>query len=86
MTGAYVRVKRGEKFENVEVEHLTEDELKEKFGTRTPEELVSWMNLLCSTIRRIEPVLDDLVQDGILEFTNEKTIEPETPETDKDAP
>lgn len=85
MTGAYVRVKRGEKFENVEVEHLTEDELKEKFETRTPEELVSWMNLLCSTIRRIEPVLDDLVQDGILEFTNEKTVEPETPETDKDA-
>lgn len=79
MTGAYVRVKRGEKFENIEVENLTEDELKEQFLSRSPEELVAWMNLLCSTIRRVEPILDDLVQDGILEFTNESVVEP-TPE------
>lgn len=76
MTGAYLRVKRGEKFENVEVENLTEDELKAQFLSRSPEELVAWMNLLCSTIRRVEPILDDLVQDGILEFTNESAVEP----------
>lgn len=26
MTGAYLRVKRGDKWENIEVEHLTDDE------------------------------------------------------------
>lgn len=85
MTGAFLRVKRDDKFENIEVEHLTEDELKEKFLSRTPEELVSWMNLLCATIRKVEPILDDLVQDGILEFRRGGVIETPEPETSRNA-
>jgi hypothetical protein len=66
MTGAYLRAKRGDKFENIEVEHLTEEELKEKFLHRTPEELVNWMSMLCGYLRRLEPLLQDLERDGII--------------------
>lgn len=66
MTGAYLRVKRGDKWENIEVEHLTDDEIREKFATREPQELISWMLMLCAKVREIEPLLDELVRDGIL--------------------
>lgn len=66
MTGAYLRVKRGDKWENIEVENLTDDELKEKFITRTPEELVNWMSMLCKKIRQLEPLLEQLEAEGIL--------------------
>jgi len=66
MTGAYLRAKRGDKFENIEVEYLTEEELKEKFLHRSPEELVNWMSMLCGYLRRIEPLLQDLERDGII--------------------
>jgi hypothetical protein len=66
MTGAYLRAKRNGKWDNVEVEHLTEEELIAKFITRPPEELVNWMSMLCAKLRQIEPVLNGLVEDGIL--------------------
>jgi len=66
MTGAYLRVERDGKWKNVEVEHLTEDELKEKFLKREPEELVNWMSMLCGYLRRLEPLLQDLERDGII--------------------
>jgi hypothetical protein len=66
MTGAYVRVERDGEWKNVEVEHLTEEELKEKFLTRSPEELVSWLNMTCSFLRRLQPLLADLERDGII--------------------
>ncbi len=67
MTGAYLRVERDGKWENVEVEHLTEDELKAKFLTRSPEELVSWLNMTCSFLRRLQPLIEDLEKDGIIQ-------------------
>jgi hypothetical protein len=66
MTGAYLRAVRNGKWANVEVEHLTEEELKDKFLGRHPEELVNWMAMLCAKLRELEPLLDDLVKDGIL--------------------
>lgn len=66
MTGAYLRVERDGKWQNVEVEHLTEEELKEKFLKREPEELVNWMSMLCGYLRRLEPLLQDLERDGII--------------------
>lgn len=66
MTGAYLRALRNGKWDNIEVEHLTEEELKDKFLQRTPEELVNWMSMLCAKIRQIEPLLDDLVKEGII--------------------
>jgi hypothetical protein len=66
MTGAYLRVKRGDKWENIEVENLTDDEIREKFATREPQELISWMIMLCQKIRQVEPVLVQLEKEGIL--------------------
>lgn len=66
MTGAYLRAKRGDKFENVEVEHLTDEELEDKFLKRSPEELVNWMKMLCAKIRQVEPLLLALEKEGII--------------------
>ena len=66
MTGAYLRAKRGDKFENIEVEHLTDEEIKEKFLQRSPEELFNWMIMLCQHLRYLDPLLRDLERDGIL--------------------
>lgn len=66
MTGAYLRVKRGDKWENVEVEHLTDDEIREKFATREPQELINWMIMLCQKIRQLEPLMEQLEAEGII--------------------
>ena len=66
MTGAYLRVKRVDKWENIEVEHLTDEEIREKFATREPQELINWMIMLCQKIRQLEPVLESLERDGII--------------------
>lgn len=66
MTGAYLRVKRGDKWKNIEVENLTDDEIREKFATREPQELINWMIMLCQKIRQVEPVLKQLEKEGIL--------------------
>lgn len=68
MTGAYLRVKRGDKWENIEVENLTDDEIREKFATREPQELINWMIMLCQKIRQVEPVLQELEKIGVLKM------------------
>ncbi len=50
MTGAYLRVERNGKWENIEVEHLTKEERLTLFKDRSPEELVRWMDMLCEFI------------------------------------
>lgn len=50
MTGAFLRVKRGNKFENIEIEHLTKDERFDIFVTREPEEIIRWLDMLCDCI------------------------------------
>lgn len=72
MTGAYMRVKRGDKWENIEVENLTDDEIREKFATREPQELINWMIMLCQKIRQVEPVLKQLEAEGILTMVYER--------------
>lgn len=67
MTGAYLRVERDGEWHNIEVEHLTEEELKAKFLTRSPEELVGWLNMTCSFLRRLQPLLESLERDGIIQ-------------------
>lgn len=59
MTGAYLRVKRNDSWENIEVEHLTDEERNELFIQRTPEELVKWMNLLCKEVAVIDNFLKE---------------------------
>ncbi len=57
MTGAYLRVKRGGKFENVEVEHLTDEERELRFSGDT--DLSSWFNLVCNKLAEAEVVLEE---------------------------
>lgn len=78
MTGAYLLALRDGERKPVEVEFLTDEEIDEKFSTRTPEELVSWVKLLCKALRNIDPLLQDLERDGIIQLA---TPLPETPPT-----
>jgi hypothetical protein len=75
MTGAYLRAIRNGKWDNVEVEHLTEQELRDKFLTRPPLELVNWIYMLCNKIREIEPIFNGLVEDGILACVDKSDTE-----------
>ena len=62
MTGAYLRVKRNDKYEAIEVEHLTDQEREELFIDRTPEELIRWLNLLCKELSNIDNDLKQLAK------------------------
>lgn len=77
MTGAYLRAQRNGHWTNVEVEYLTDEELRDKFLHRPAEEIVNWMAMLCEKIRQIEPVFDGLVADGILEKVSDSEIQNE---------
>lgn len=54
MTGAYLRVKRNDEWQNIEVEYLTDSERKELFENRSVEELMRWLNLTCHQLVEIE--------------------------------
>lgn len=71
MTGAYLRAQRNGHWTNVEVEHLTDEELRDKFLHRPPEELVNWMAMLCEKIRQIEPLLKQLEEEGIIQLVQQ---------------
>lgn len=75
MTGAYLRVQRGENWENIEVEHLTEAELVEQFKDRPAEELLSWIQMLCGAIRHVEPLLQSLENEGIIKRVSKEEYE-----------
>jgi hypothetical protein len=65
MTGAYLRVKRNGKYENVEVEHLTDKEREDLL--KDDNRLIQWLNCVCNKLSEAEKILDDLVEDGILQ-------------------
>jgi len=60
MTGAFLRVEREGKWENIEVEHLTEIELNEIIGSRSKAEIMDWLLLTCSVIRLAEEAINKL--------------------------
>jgi len=67
MTGAYIRVKRRGKWENIEFELLTDKEMAE-FVDKDPEVGWKWAIFFAKYIRdKIKPIMDGLVKDGILE-------------------
>ncbi len=51
MTGIYVRAQRDRKWQNVEVEELTDEELREFFAGRKEAELTRWCCVLAGWIR-----------------------------------
>lgn len=66
MTGAFLRVQREGKWDNVEVEHLTDAE-RESLLANDPR-LMQWLHLCCKKLVESEKLFNQLVEDGILEF------------------
>ena len=48
MTGAYLRVKRKGKWQNVEIEYMTDSEREELFKEAGTEEVLKWLNFMCN--------------------------------------
>ena len=53
MTGAYLRIKRGNKWQNVEIEYLSDAERAELFKESSTEELLKWLNFMCSEYQHL---------------------------------
>lgn len=75
MTGALVRVKRGDKVEDVEIEYLTETELMSVLAELSPKQVADLVNLFCKIIQRVEPIFLQLERDGIIQ----RATEPQDP-------
>ena len=58
MTGAFLRVWRDGKWQNVEVEHLTDCE-REKALKDDPR-LMAWLHVVCNELSRVEGMLKQL--------------------------
>ncbi len=65
MTGAFLRVQRDGKWENVEVEHLTDAE-RESTLANDPR-LLSWLHLVCGKLAAADKLLIELEADGIVQ-------------------
>ena len=48
MTNAYVRVQRGGKYQNVEIEYLSDEERQKLFKEASNEEVLKWLNFMCN--------------------------------------
>jgi len=62
MSGAYLRVKRNGKWENIEIEHLTNTELYEIIGSRDKEEIMDWLSMICRKLKHIEKTYFEKVE------------------------
>lgn len=64
MTGEYLSVKRDGKWDDIEVEHLTDEERETilKDDTR----LMKWFHVVCKSLVDAEDILEELVKDGII--------------------
>ena len=66
MTGAYFRVKRNNKFENIELEYLTDYERHKTLSKKERAFVLSCLNLVCNKLAELEPLLKELEKDGII--------------------
>jgi len=64
MTGAYLRVKRNDKWENIEVEYLTNEERESIL--KDDDRLMQWLHLVCNKLTSVDTLLKDLEKDGII--------------------
>ena len=67
MTGAYFRVQREGKWENIEVEHLTDEERAELFMGKDEAFIMGTLHLMSHRLVETENLLNDLAEEGILE-------------------
>ena len=56
MTGAYLRIKRDEKWVNIEVEYLSDEERE---MLKDDQRLLQWLNLVCKTLAEFEARIDE---------------------------
>ena len=68
MTGAYLRIQREGKWQNVEIEYLSDAERAELFKEAGTEEVVKWLNFMCNQY-------EGLVLEVINEFGEEERNE-----------
>ena len=61
MTGEYLRIQREGKWQNVEIEYLSDVERAELFKESSTEEVLKWLNFMCNQY-------EDLVLEVINEF------------------
>ncbi len=54
MTGTYLRVQRYGKWENVEIEYLTDSERMMTLKDQPNERLILWLNCVSKTLRECE--------------------------------
>jgi transcription initiation factor TFIIIB Brf1 subunit/transcription initiation factor TFIIB len=66
MTGAYLRIKRNDKWENIEVEYLTNEERETVFLNKDPDTIMKWLHMLSHHIQTSEKLFNELVEEGIL--------------------
>ena len=64
MTGAFLRIKRNDKYEAIEIEHLTDKEREETL--KNDDRLMQWLNIVCNKLAEVEPLLDALEADGTI--------------------
>ena len=57
MTGAYVRIERDGKWENIEVEHLTDAELYGFMERQQPKRVFQWLQMTCQALRECELII-----------------------------
>jgi hypothetical protein len=65
MTGTFLRVRREDKWENVEIEYLTSDEIESLFLDREPKELVNWLTHLIAQLRPIAEHIDAMIKEDV---------------------
>ena len=68
MTGAYLRIKRKDKWQNVEIEYLTDSERGELFKDAPSDEVLKWLNFMCNQYK-------GLILEVINEFGEEERNE-----------
>jgi hypothetical protein len=61
-TGAYLRVERNGKFENIVVERLTDEERAERFSNDPG--LIRWFNLVCNKMVELQVELERIFEDN----------------------
>lgn len=66
MTGAFVRIKRDGKFENIEIEYLSVQERIDLFKDKDKEEILKWLDLTCSVLCEIEEA-SEIIEAEIIE-------------------
>jgi len=67
MTGAFLRIQRKGKWQNIEVEHLTDEERENTL--KDDPRLMKWLHLTCNKLAENEKIFEELAKEGILQRT-----------------